>query len=217
MPRKRNQSRSSGQSQNQNPNQSQNQDQGQTQNQGPNQGQNQGPNAGVFFTGNDILDLELIEIEIAATYVDIFSSLLGLVAARQAEQLIIQKAMQPQQQNQQQNTNTNTNTNQNQNQNQDQQQQNQDQQQQDTTIHPTPSELGTFASCLGVFTILIYTRVAFIRLNEINDMIQKHQTNFTIGPNINITLVFLYSVIGNLLRTIGAIQRVNEEAEIIIF
>ncbi len=198
MPRKRDQSRSSGQNQNQNPNQSQNQDQGQTQN----QGQNQGPNAGVFFTGNDILDLELIEIEIAATYVDIFSSLLGLVAARQAEQVIIQKAMQPQQQNQQQNTNTN---------------QNQNQQQQDTTIHPTPSELGAFASCLGVFTILIYTRVSFIRLNEINDMIQKHQTNFTIGPNINITVGFLYSAIGNLLRTIGAIQRVKEESEITIF
>jgi hypothetical protein len=181
-------------------------------------------NATIHLTGNDELDLELLQIEISATYIDIFSSILGLIASRQAEALILQRAMQSQQngQSQQQNNKKNTKNSETQTQEKGKQQQaqsnqqNQNTGQQQNTQHPTPSELATFASCLGVFTILIYTRTSIIRIYELYNNIQNGTSNFTLGPNINITVGFFFSAVGTLLRTIGAIQRVNEEAQITI-
>lgn len=188
-------------------------------------------NPTILLTGNDELDLELLQIEISAIYIDILSSILGLTAARKAEEIIIQRAMQSQQNNQNQQQNSQNQQQKSQNQRQksqknnngghkkkkNQQQTQSNQQGQNNVQHPTPSELASIASCLGVYTILIYTRVSFIRLNELYNNIQAGTTNFVLGPNINITVGFLYSVMGNLLRAIGAIQRVEEEAQITIF
>ena len=182
-------------------------------------------NASVNLTGNDELDLELLQIEISATYIDIFSSILGLIAAEKAKELIIQNAASNAKKNQsQQNQNKNPNSangktkkkNNNNTQNSNNSKQKQDSQQQQVQ-HPTPSEIATIASCLGVYTILIYTRVSIIRFYELYSQIQDGTSNFSLTPNINITLGFLYSVIGSILRTVGAIQRVDEEAQITIF
>lgn len=164
-------------------------------------------NGTIHLTGNDELDFELLEIERSAIYIDIFSIILGLTATRQAEELILQRAMEPQQNNQQ-----------NQNKRRTQQQKNKSSKQNQNNVqHPTPSEISAIASCLGVYTELIYLKVSFIRLNELYNNIQRGNTSFSIGPNINITVGLLYSLIGRLLKTIGAIQRVNEEAQITIF
>jgi hypothetical protein len=90
------------------------------------------------------------------------------------------------------------------------------QQQQVNSSSPTPSEISAFALCLNIFTILIFTRIAFIRFNEIYDNIQSGNSQFSIIPNIYITTGFVISTIATLLITIGAIKRVNEEAQITI-
>ncbi|OOM75752.1 hypothetical protein CLPUN_31070 [Clostridium puniceum] len=140
---------------------------------------------------NDELDLELIEISLSCLYIDLFSNILFIISTQKSKELIIQRIMQSQQN----------------------QQQTESQQE---VQHPTPTEIDAIASCLGIYTILIYTRISIIRLNELYKNIQEGTTDFTLGPNINITVGFLYSIIGNLLRTIGVIQRVKEEAEITI-
>ncbi|WP_238859343.1 hypothetical protein [Clostridium sp. YIM B02569] len=165
-----------------------------------------------FLTGNDQLDLELLNIELQTSYVDLLATVLGIISAVKAKQIIIQRMMQQQQspsQQEQQNQ-------QNQQQDQHQNQQNGQNQQKSDVQHPTPSEIAAFASCLGVYVILSYTRVSFIRLNELYNNIQSGKSNFSITPNINITTGFVYSCIGTLLRTVGAIQRVEEEAQITI-
>lgn len=96
------------------------------------------------------------------------------------------------------------------------QQQNSLTQQQSDISHPTPSEIAAFASCLGIYVVLSYINFSFIRLYEVYNNIQEGNTNFTITPNINITIGFTYSCIGTLLRIIGAIQRVDEESQITI-
>jgi hypothetical protein len=156
-----------------------------------------------FLTGNDELDLQLLDIEISTAYIDILSTILGIISAVNAKQLIFERIMQQQNGQNQQNQNT-------------QNQQNGQTQQQSNTSHPTPSEIAAFASCLGIYVIFSYTKVSFIRLNELYNSIQAGTTNFSITPNINITTGFVYSCIGTLLRTIGAIQRVDEEAQITI-
>ncbi|OOM80904.1 hypothetical protein [Clostridium sp. BL-8] len=183
-------------------------------------------NATVNLTGNDELDLELLQIEISATYIDIFSSILSLIASQQAQELILQRAMeskqnqnkeQDQQQNKHKKHHKRRNSNHNKQQNQSNEKTQSNEQNQNNTQHPTPSEIATFASCLGVFTILIYVRISFIRLIEIYNNIQNGTTNFTILPNVLGTVGLSYSAIGNILKTIGAIKRVDEEGEIIIF
>ena len=162
-------------------------------------------NATIHFpTGNDQLDLELLNIELQTSYVDLIATILGIISAVKAKQIIIQRMMQQQQSPSQQEQ-----------QNQQSQQNGQNQQKSDVQ-HPTPSEIAAFASCLGVYVILSYTRVSFIRLNELYSNIQSGKSNFSITPNINITAGFVYSCIGTLLRTVGAIQRVEEEAQITI-
>ncbi|ABR35446.1 hypothetical protein [Clostridium beijerinckii] len=151
-----------------------------------------------FLTGNDQLDLELLNIELQTSYVDLLATVLGIISAVKAKQIIIQRMMQQQQSPSQQ------------------EQQKQQNQQKSDVQHPTPSEIAAFASCLGVYVILSYTRVSFIRLNELYNNIQSGKSNFSITPNINITTGFVYSCIGTLLRTVGAIQRVEEEAQITI-
>ncbi len=162
-----------------------------------------------FLTGNDQLDLELLNIELQTSYVDLLATVLGIISAVKAKQIIIQRMMQQQQSPSQQEQ-------QNQQQDQQQNQQNGQNQQKSDVQHPTPSEIAAFASCLGVYVILSYTRVSFIRLNELYNNIQSGKSNFSITPNINITTGFVYSCIGTLLRTVGAIQRVEEEAQITI-
>lgn len=185
-------------------------------------------NATVNLTGNDELDLELLQIEISATYIDILSSILSLIASRQAQELILQRAMeskqnqnqnkeQDQQQNKHKKHHKRRNSDQDKQQNQSNEKTQSNEQNQNNTQHPTPSEIATFASCLGVFTILIYVRISFIRLIEISNNIQAGNTNFTIIPNILGAVGLSYSAIGNILKTIGAIKRVDEEGEIIIF
>ncbi|WP_017211024.1 hypothetical protein [Clostridium beijerinckii] len=162
-----------------------------------------------FLTGNDQLDLELLNIELQTSYVYLLATVLGIISAVKAKQIIIQRMMQQQQspsQQEQQNQ---------QSQQQDQQQNGQNQQKSDVQ-HPTPSEIAAFASCLGVYVILSHTKVSFIRLNELYSNIKSGKSNFSITPNINITTGFIYSCIGTLLRTVGAIQRVEEEAQITI-
>lgn len=154
-----------------------------------------------FPTGNDLLDLQLLNIQISTSYIDLLAVILGLISAVKAKQLIIQRIMQQQQQNQQQ---------------QPGQQNQQNQQQQPNSSEPTPSQIAALANCLGVYSILTYTRVSFIRLNEIYNSIQAGNSKFSIIPNVNITTGFVYSAIGTLLRTVGAIQRVEEEAQITI-
>lgn len=163
----------------------------------------------VQFTGNDELDFELIQIEISSTYIDLFSMILNLISAKGAIDLILQRAMKNQQ-------NNSSEDQQQAPQEQSKDQSQQKQQQQSSTQHPTPSEIAAFSSCLNLYTILIYTRVSFIRLNEIYNKILAGTTTFSITPNIYGTIGFIYSVIGTLLRTIGAIQRVDEEGKIII-
>lgn len=176
-----------------------------------------------FLTGNDQLDIELLNIEIATSYIDLLSTILGIISAQKAKQLIIQRIIQ-QQQNQQQPQNQ---QNQQQPQNQQDQQQSQqgqqqnqqnqqNQQQQPNSSEPTPSQIAAFASCLSVYTIITYTRISFIRLNEVYNNILAGTSNFSIGPNVSITTGFIYSSIGTLLRTVGAIRRVEEEAQITI-
>lgn len=187
-------------------------------------------NATVNLTGNDELDLELLQIEISTTYIDIFSNILSLIASRQAQELILQRAMESNQnQNQNQNMDQNQqqnrhkkhhkrrNSNQQKQRNQSNEQNQSNKQNKNNVQHPTPSEIATFASCLGVFTILVSVRISFIRLIEIYNNIQNGTTNFTILPNVLGTVGLSYSAIGNILKTIGAIKRVDEEAEIIIF
>ena len=157
-----------------------------------------------FLTGNDQLDLELLNIELQTSYVDLLATVLGIISAVKAKQIIIQRMMQQQQSPSQQE------------QQKQQNQQNGQNQQKSDVQHPTPSEIAAFASCLGVYVILSYTRVSFIRLNELYNNIQSGKSNFSITPNINITTGFVYSCIGTLLRTVGAIQRVEEEAQITI-
>ena len=165
-----------------------------------------------FLTGNDELDLELLNLEIETAYVDLLTTILGIISAAKAKQIIIQRLMQqPQSQSQQDQQNQKS-----QQQDQKQNHKNGQNQQQSDTSHPTPSEIAAFASCLSVYAILLYTKVSFIRLNEIYNNIQSGNSNFSITPNINITTGFIYSSIGTLLRTIGAIQRVEEEAQITI-
>lgn len=180
-------------------------------------------NASVNLTGNDELDSELLQIEISATYIDIFSSILGLIAAEKAKELIMQNAADNTKKNQaQQNQSKSSNyykskkKNNNKTQNSNNNKQGQGNQQQQVQ-HPTPSEIATIASCLGVYTILIYTRVSIIRFYELYSQIQDGTSNFSLTPNINITVGFLYSVIGSIIRTVGAIQRVDEEAQVTIF
>lgn len=180
----------------------------------------QNPNDYLNLTDDDKLELELIQISVSATYIDIFSIILGLIAAEKAQQLIFERAVNNTQQN---NGNNKKNSNKNNkninhkngdpNKNRNNNQKNQ---RKSNNQGPTPAELSAIAACLGVYTILIYTRVAFIRLNQIYNQIQAGTTNFTLTPNINITTGFLYSVVGNLLRAIGVIQRIEEEAEIVV-
>lgn len=167
-----------------------------------------------FLTGNDQLDIELLNIEIATSYIDLLSTILGIISAQKAKQLIIQRIIQ-QQQNQQQPQNQQDQQQSQQGQQQNQQNQ-QNQQQQPNSSEPTPSQIAAFASCLSVYTIITYTRISFIRLNEVYNNILAGTSNFSIGPNVSITTGFIYSSIGTLLRTVGAIRRVEEEAQITI-
>ncbi|MZK51115.1 hypothetical protein [Clostridium beijerinckii] len=154
-----------------------------------------------FLTGNDELDIQLLDIEISTAYLDILSTILGIISAIKAKQLLLEKIMQQQNCQSQQNS---------------QNQQSEQNKQQPNTSHPTPSEIAAFASCLGIYVIFTYTKVSFIRLREVYNNIQANTTNFTITPNVNIITGFVYSCIGTLLRTIGALQRVNEEAQITV-
>lgn len=55
-------------------------------------------NATIHFpTGNDQLDLELLNIELQTSYVDLIATLLGIISAVKAKQIIIQRMIQQQQ------------------------------------------------------------------------------------------------------------------------
>ncbi|WP_297418178.1 hypothetical protein [Clostridium sp.] len=168
------------------------------------------------FTGNDELDLELLQIGISLAYIDLFSMILGLTSAKKAMKLILQRAMQSQQNNPSQQQDSEQQPKQESNQNKQQQNQQSQQKQQQNTQHPTPSEIAAFSSCLSLYATLLYTRISIIRFNEIYNKIQAGATNFSITSNLNITTGFIYSVIGSLLRTAGAIQRVDEEGKLTI-
>lgn len=137
-------------------------------------------NISVHLSGNDKLDLELIQIEISQTLVYILANTIALISAALARQIIIQRA---------------------------------------SGIQPSDSkssQLSALASGLGLLSNITLGEVAFVRLHETENNIQSGASTFSITPNVNITTGYLYSIIGSFLRTLGALQRVNEEAQITI-
>lgn len=47
-----------------------------------------------FLTGNDELDLQLLNIEISTAYLDILSTILGIISAKKPKQLLLNSIMQ---------------------------------------------------------------------------------------------------------------------------
>jgi uncharacterized membrane protein YidH (DUF202 family) len=151
----------------------------------------------LHLTGTNELDLELLRKETTATFISILASVIVLISIQKSRQVIFNRIAQENQQ-------------------QGNQQTQQNQQQQSNSSKPTPSEITLLALFVGLVSNLIYTKIAFIRFDEISSQIQAGTTNRTTTPNINIIVGFLIIIIGSLLKITGAIQRINEDAQVTI-
>ncbi|MBK1811631.1 hypothetical protein JHL18_13485 [Clostridium sp. YIM B02505] len=79
-----------------------------------------------------------------------------------------------------------------------------------------PTQLVVLSSSLALVGNIFLGEIAFARLRELQKNIQSGESNFSITPNLNITTGFIFSILGSIFKTIGVIQRANEQAQITI-
>lgn len=85
-----------------------------------------------------------------------------------------------------------------------------------TTNDLEPTQLVILASFLSLVGNILLGDIAYTRLREVEKNIQSGESNFTITPNLNITAGYTLSILGGIFKTVGVIQRANEQAQITI-
>ena len=86
----------------------------------------------------------------------------------------------------------------------------------ETTNDLEPTQLVILASFLSLVGNILLGDIAYTRLREVEKNIQSGESNFTITPNLNITAGYTLSILGGIFKTVGVIQRANEQAQITI-
>ncbi|GFP76110.1 hypothetical protein [Clostridium fungisolvens] len=76
-----------------------------------------------------------------------------------------------------------------------------------------PTQLVVLSSSLTLIGNIFLGEIAFVRLRELQKNIQSGESNFSLTPNLNITTGFMFSIIGSIFKTVGVIQRANEQAQ----
>ncbi|GFZ29819.1 hypothetical protein CSC2_03450 [Clostridium zeae] len=142
---------------------------------------NSANNITIRSTGNDQLDLQLIQTEISTSLVVIIAYIIVIISGYQDRYIILQR-----------------------------------QRGIDATKFLHPTRLVIISNILGLYTNLIFRNIAQTRLLEVENSIASGQSNLTTTPNVNITAGFSFSIIASLLKTVGAIQREQEQAQITI-
>lgn len=132
-------------------------------------------------TGNDILDLKLIDHEILAAFICIIAYIILIISAKQDREVILLREKGIQKPN-----------------------------------NLNPSELAAISSSLVLLSSLILGQIAFIRKDETANNILSGVSKSSIIPNINITNGYSLTIIGSVLKTLGAVQRAQEQKNITI-
>jgi hypothetical protein len=78
------------------------------------------------------------------------------------------------------------------------------------------TQLAALSSSLTLLSNAILENIAYTRLIEREQTIEAGTAQGTIIPNINITTGFRITLLGNSIKLIGAIQRLQEQGEITI-
>ena len=73
-----------------------------------------------------------------------------------------------------------------------------------------PAQLATFSSFLSLLTSIILGNVAFVRLKELEDSIKSGTSKLSITPDVNISTGYSLDVLGNFIKLLGRLQKLNE-------
>jgi hypothetical protein len=76
-----------------------------------------------------------------------------------------------------------------------------------------PTQLVVLASLLSLIGNMLLGEIAYARLRELEKNIQSGESNFSIRPNLNITTGYVFTILGGIFKSIGVIQRSNEQAQ----
>lgn len=136
------------------------------------------PDISIHLTGNDELDLELIEKEISGSILVIFAYIILIISADQARQSILENA-----------------------------------EGMKSSSGSQSAELAAFGSGLVLLSNIILGEVAFARLKELQDSIEAGTSTLSIIPNLNISTGYSFTILGNMFKSLGAFQRVAEQAQ----
>ncbi|WP_160680421.1 hypothetical protein [Clostridium sp. C8-1-8] len=79
-----------------------------------------------------------------------------------------------------------------------------------------PTRLVVLSSIMTLLANTLLGDIAYSRLRELERNISSGESNFSIFPNLNITRGYSIIILGNILKTIGVIQRANEQAQITV-
>lgn len=142
---------------------------------------NRDNNITIRSTGNDRLDLQLIQTEISTSLIVIFAYIIIIISGYQDRYIILQR-----------------------------------QRGIDASKFLHPTRLVILSNILSLYANLIFSNIARTRLIELEKSIVSGQSNLSITPNVNITAGFSFSIIASILKTVGAIQREQEQAQITV-
>lgn len=76
------------------------------------------------------------------------------------------------------------------------------------TLHP--EQLAALSSFLSLLKDIILGNVAFVRLKELEDSIKSGTSKLSITPDVNIVTGYSLDVLGNFIKLLGNLQKVNE-------
>ncbi|GKU24937.1 hypothetical protein [Clostridium folliculivorans] len=79
-----------------------------------------------------------------------------------------------------------------------------------------PTQLVVLSSSLTLIGNILLGDIAYTRLRELEKSIRSGESNFSITPNLNITTGYTLSILGSIFKTVGVIQRSNEQAQMTI-
>ncbi|QAA32526.1 hypothetical protein [Clostridium manihotivorum] len=79
-----------------------------------------------------------------------------------------------------------------------------------------PTRLVVLSSIMTLLANILLGDIAYSRLRELEKNISSGESKFSIIPNLNITRGYSIIILGNILKTIGVIQRAQEQAQITV-
>lgn len=123
------------------------------------------------------LDLYLIDQELLGSIIAIIAYIILIVSSQQSRKVLLQGQMKT--------SNSDSNN--------------------DTNLNPT--ELALISSWLSLLSIIILAQVAFRRLSELQAQVESGSSHIPLTPNIYITTGFIFSIVANIIKVIGAQQR----------